>query len=166
MSSRRLEDLTPEMELLARRFIKECEAEDFDVLIYCTYRSPEEQAVEYCKGRNQDDIKGGIDKLISLGMDDMAKILGEAIPNKRARESTKAPPGLSCHQHGLAFDGCPMVNGRCLWDTKAKSSQRLWARYGLIAENCGLNWSGYWTSFREYPHCQMRGELMELIKPK
>jgi len=70
MSSRRLEDLTPEMELLARRFIKECEAEDFDVLIYCTYRSPEEQAVEYCKGRNQDDIKGGIDKLISLGMDD------------------------------------------------------------------------------------------------
>jgi len=61
-------------------------AAGLDVLIYCTYRSREEQDELYTHGRTAP---------------------GTIITNARG--------GQSAHNYGLAFDGAPMIAGKPMW---------------------------------------------------
>jgi peptidoglycan L-alanyl-D-glutamate endopeptidase CwlK len=65
---------------------------------------------------------------------------------------TNAKPGSSFHNYRCAFDWVPMVNGKPAWD-----DHKLFERCGKIAEQCGLEWAGRWTSFPELAHCQFTG---------
>ncbi|WP_248484122.1 M15 family metallopeptidase domain-containing protein [Tepidibacter aestuarii] len=49
--SRNLNDLHPYVKHLAEKFIGGCKGHGIEVLIYCTYRSIEEQNKLYAKGR-------------------------------------------------------------------------------------------------------------------
>jgi peptidoglycan L-alanyl-D-glutamate endopeptidase CwlK len=64
---------------------------------------------------------------------------------------TNAKPGQSAHNYGLAIDFVPMINGKPCWD----GSDPAWEKAGEIAESCGLEWAGRWTTFREEPHVQL-----------
>lgn len=57
------------------------------ILYYCSYRSNEQQAKEYAKGRT---APGPI--------------------------VTNAKPGQSMHNYGLALDFVPLVSGKAAWD--------------------------------------------------
>lgn len=87
MPTRDLQALDPELRILASRFLYDCEKQGIKVTIYCTFRTLEEQAVEYAKGRTT--------------------------PGKKV---TNAPPGYSWHNYGLAFDCVPVVNGKSVWN--------------------------------------------------
>lgn len=87
MSSRNLSDLLPHVEIKANAFINECRMAGIEPLIYCTYRSYEEQEAEYAKGRT---VKGSI--------------------------VTNARGGESWHNWNRAFDCVPMENGRAQWN--------------------------------------------------
>jgi peptidoglycan L-alanyl-D-glutamate endopeptidase CwlK len=89
MPTRDLLALDPELRILASRFLYDCEKQGIKVSIYCTYRSLEEQAVEYAKGRTA--------------------------PGKKV---TNARPGMSWHNYRLAFDCVPLVNGKAEWNDK------------------------------------------------
>jgi hypothetical protein len=85
--SRKLEDLHPYVRYLAEKFIEECKNQGIEVLIYCTYRSKEEQNKFYAKGRST-----------------AGKIV------------TNAKGGYSYHNYGLAFDCVPVIDYKAQWD--------------------------------------------------
>lgn len=65
---------------------------------------------------------------------------------------TKAKGGESFHNYRVAADYVPVVNGKALW-----GNDKLWAQTGAIAVECGLEWGGNWTSFKDMPHVQNTG---------
>ena len=90
MASRSLDDLHPIVKKKAEQFLEACEARGIDILIYCTYRSPEEQDELYAQGRT-----------------------------KSGRVVTNARGGDSFHNWRCAFDFVPLVAGKPAWDDKA-----------------------------------------------
>lgn len=75
---------------MAQEFLRICSVHGIDVLIYCTKRSLEEQALLYRQGRTT--------------------------PGKIV---TFAKPGESAHNFGMAFDCVPMLQGKPQWDPKS-----------------------------------------------
>lgn len=87
INSRKLEDLAPEVESLARAFIELCGKDGIDVLITSTFRDLESQAALYAQGRTT---------------------AGKIVTNAEA--------GHSYHNFRVAFDFVPLVNGKPQWD--------------------------------------------------
>jgi peptidoglycan LD-endopeptidase CwlK len=144
-----LGDLRPATRTKAEAFLRACDANPWlqrtgiDVIVTCTWRSNEEQAVLYAIGRT-----------------------------KPGRRVTNAKPGQSAHNDthegrpwSRAFDVVPLRAGKPVWGTQGdgidaddRDDQRddleIWQRVGAIGESVGLQWAGRWTSFREFPHFQ------------
>ena len=87
MASRSLDDLTPAAEAAAKLWLAACTAAGLDILVYCTYRSPEEQ-------------------------DQLYKI-GRSLPGKIV---TNARGGQSKHQSRTALDFVPLLAGKPHWN--------------------------------------------------
>lgn len=87
--SRSLDDLLPKVKAMAEAFIAACKKVGIDILVTCTYRSPETQAELYAQGRTKP---------------------GAIVTNAR--------PGESYHNYRLAFDVVPIVSGKCDWNSK------------------------------------------------
>ncbi len=126
-----------------------CTARNIDLLVTCTYRSPEEQAELYASGRV--DLRTKIEVMRCAGLAPMAELLEKVTPKPNLKKLTNAGPGESFHQLGEAFDVCPLVNGKPMWD----SSHPAWQVYGTAVRRSGLFWAGDWPRFREYPHAQL-----------
>ena len=90
MSSRKLIDLVQPVRDKAEAFVRECADAGIDVLIYCTYRSSEEQNELYKIGRT---------------------LPGKIITNARG--------GQSWHNFHAAFDFVPTINGKPQWGSKS-----------------------------------------------
>ena len=133
MASRKIEDLHPDLQPIAREFLRRCEAAGLNILVTCTYRSDEEQNALYAQGRT-----------------------------KKGPRVTNARAGQSAHNFTLngkpaarAFDIVPMIGGKCMWDAKHPH----WQVAGKIGMELGLNWYGRpGAPFKEFPHFQLRGK--------
>ncbi len=141
MASRSLLDLHPDLQPLATAFLERCAARGLDLIVTCTYRSNDEQAQLYAKGR------GAPGPIV-----------------------TRAKPGQSKHNATLdgkpaarAFDVVPLLNGKPIYEDPRDpdrdwSNDWGWKVVGQVAEEVGLDWYGRPGSpFREAPHLQMRG---------
>lgn len=123
MSSRSLDDLRPEVRPLVDAFLASCASAGLDALVTCTLRSNAEQAALYAQGRT--------------------------VPGKIV---TKALPGQSAHNYGLAIDIVPIVNGKADWDVE----HPIWPQLGQLGEAAGLEWAGAPDfPFHELAHFQM-----------
>ena len=87
MASRSLDDLLPAVKAKADEFCRLCREHGMEVLIYCTYRSDEEQNGLYAQGRSKP---------------------GKIVTNVRG--------GESWHNYRRAFDFVPLVAGKPAWD--------------------------------------------------
>jgi peptidoglycan L-alanyl-D-glutamate endopeptidase CwlK len=125
INSRSLTDLNPKVAAMCSEFINRCKAENIDVIITSTYRDKESQDALYAQGRTA--------------------------PGKKV---TNAKGGQSFHNWKVAFDFCPIVNGKAMWSDTA-----LFTKCGKIAESVGLEWAGRWKSFPESAHCQYTNGL-------
>jgi peptidoglycan L-alanyl-D-glutamate endopeptidase CwlK len=74
---------------------------------------------------------------------------------KPGRIVTKARPGSSWHNYGLAIDLGLFKNGIYLDERKPAEADKLYAEIGRIAEANGIEWAGTWKSFQETPHFQI-----------
>lgn len=90
ISSRSLDDLTPEMKAKALKHIEVCKNLGIQLLIYCTYRDNEAQAEVYAQGRT-----------------------------KPGKIITEAKPGESYHNYRIAYDCVPLINGKPEWNSSA-----------------------------------------------
>ena len=138
MSSRKLSDLSPYMQDRAILMLKWCKAANIDYLIYCTWRSPEEQAYLYRIGR---------------------ELPGKIVTNAKAGESKhnyEDVPGLPSSE---AWDGVPLINGKPLWSlyimdtTNRRVIHPIWEKVVKIGHGLGLK-SGmdFKGKLREAPH--------------
>lgn len=131
MPSRDLNDLHPELHERAERFVAECAEAGVNVLIYCTYRSDEEQEAEYAKGRTAP---------------------GPKVTNARAGESPHNATLADGTPAALAFDCCPLdLHGKPLWDTTAAA----WGVMAQVGEGLGLEWGGHFKTLTDFPHFQI-----------
>lgn len=149
MASRRIEDLHPKMQPLARAFQAEAERLGLDFIFTCTYRSGTEQNELYAQGRSKP---------------------GRIVTNARAGQS-KHNFEISGKPAALAFDIVPMRHGKAIWGTSGngiddnpadddKDDLELWQRLGAIGEKLGLNWYGRpGARFKEFPHFEWKGPL-------
>jgi peptidoglycan L-alanyl-D-glutamate endopeptidase CwlK len=154
MASRKIEDLVPELQEKAFKVIEECKKQGVDLLIYCTFRSFEEQAFLYKKTRSEEEVRIRYPYLKSLNLDFIIEILEKVkVPfvTIASRHVTYALPGQSWHNYGKAFDAVPIYNGKPLWRTNNVE----WQIYGKIATKNSLEWGGNWKRFCEYPHVQL-----------
>lgn len=154
MASRKLSDLKPEVERRAKRLLSLCIENELTILIYCTYRSVEEQARLYRQGHGISDIRWKASELEDeFGRPDLAELLMAVGPQKGPRV-TNAGPGQSLHNYGYALDAVPVVGGKPLWSTRTALGQELWGLYGQLAKDVGFEWAGDWPFFVEFPHIQ------------
>lgn len=125
INSRNLTDLNPKVAALCSKFINKCKEQNIDIIITSTYRDTESQNALYAQGRT--------------------------LPGKKV---TNARGGQSFHNWKVAFDFCPIVNGKPQWADAA-----LFTKCGEIAESVGLEWAGRWVIMKELAHCQFTGGL-------
>lgn len=130
MASRRLEDLRPDVMLLAERFLELCADAHIEVLITCTYRSAVEQDALYAQGRTAP---------------------GSIVTCAQGGQSNHNHVNDAGHPASQAFDVVVLDHGKCVWSI----SDPRWLRIGEIGESIGLIWAGRWTKFREYPHFEI-----------
>ncbi|MDP3729885.1 MAG: M15 family metallopeptidase [bacterium] len=115
-----LELLKPKVRELAEKLISECEKIGYKINITQSLRTIEEQDALYAQGRT-----------------------------KPGNIVTKAKGGYSLHNFGVAFDICPIVNGKAAWN-----DTELFKKIGAIGSRIGLEWGGTWASFEDLPHFQ------------
>ncbi|WP_079480559.1 peptidoglycan-binding protein [Halobacillus salinus] len=107
--------------------IRKAYEEDINVQISSGYRSDAEQQKLYNQGRNS---PGNI--------------------------VTRAKPGQSVHNYGLAVDYFLTT-----WDG-AKATWTVnndWRRVAEIGKSLGFSWGGDWTGFTDYPHLELTNGL-------
>lgn len=130
MSSRRLEDLHPDLLPLALQFIKDCKAAEIEILIYCTYRSAAEQNAEYAKGRTK---------------------AGKVVTFLKGGQS-KHNFTIDGQPASKAFDCAPVVNGVIDWSGEGPT----WEHMAAIGKNVGLIWGGDWV-MKDKCHWELKG---------
>lgn len=109
---------------------EECLREGLDILIYCGYRSNDEQNTLYRQGRETS---------------------GKIVTNARG--------GQSFHNYGRAIDFVPLKNGEANWgDTKAyKKAQEIGKKYNLRSLSWELphledgNYASWRNLFSDFP---------------
>lgn len=96
--------LKPDFKQRVIRWYEECLEEGLKILVYCGYRSDEDQEKLYKQGRS---------------------IEGKIVTNARA--------GQSFHNYGRAIDYVPVKNGETSWDDTASylKAQRIAKEFGL-----------------------------------
>lgn len=70
--------------------------------------------------------------------------IGRTTPGKKV---TNARGGYSWHNFALAADYAFVRGGKVTWDGP-------WDIFGQVAKECGLEWGGSWTKFKDRPHVQ------------
>lgn len=78
---------------------------------------------------------------------------------KPGRIVTKARPGSSWHNYGLAIDLGLFRGGKYLDEAHPPMAAKLYAVLGKIAAEQGIEWAGNWQSFPEGPHFQWTNGL-------
>ena len=120
-SARNLVGLHPKVQQVAKEFLGRCKKAGFCVRIIDGLRTYAQQAELYAKGRT--------------------------LPGKIV---TKAGPGQSMHNFGLAFDIGIFVDNKYL----PESAQ--YAAAGAIGKELGLTWGGDFQSIKDEPHFELR----------
>ena len=127
INSRRIEDLHPIVQKMAREHLVACTAAGIDLLITSTYRDHASQNALFAQGRTAP-----------------------------GRKVTNARGGQSFHNYRVAYDVVPLRNGKPVWGTTGADGE-LWQEVGRLGESVGLEWAGRWVRFREFPHFQFTG---------
>jgi peptidoglycan L-alanyl-D-glutamate endopeptidase CwlK len=140
MASRNIKDAHPELQ---RRYARLLEAfrdanPGRDLVLTCSYRSPDEQRALYARGR--------------------ALVAGKWVvqdPSQIVTYLSGEPGSRSLHNliPARAIDVAVLISGKVTWQEKE------YYPLGPLAERCGLEWGGYWHQFRDYPHLQLPKEV-------
>ena len=155
MASRKLRDLSISVASKAIQVLSGCADRQVELLIYCTYRTVEEQSRLYRNGRGILAIESKAKQLSDkYNRPDLGELLIRVGPQFGERIVTYAGPGQSMHNYRAAFDAVPVVDGKLQWSPDAVE----WQIYGNVCAEVGLEWAGTWSiKKREYPHAQVLG---------
>lgn len=124
---KRIETIHPDLRKELKEIYDDILERGVSVRFAQVYRTFEQQATLYAKGRTAPGAK-----------------------------VTNAKPGQSYHNYGLAVDIVLLLSdGKVSWDLKLDSdgdSMRDWDEVVYVFKSYGWKWGGDWTSFKDYPH--------------
>ena len=150
--ARSLDDLIPIVKEKALKMMELVEPLGFNILIYCTLRTLEEQAVLYRQSRSTKVIQDKIAKFKDRGFGYLANVIEKAGPCD-GPHVTNAAPGESWHNYAVAWDAVPIVGGKPVWNFE--DNKEAWLLYGECVRKVGMDWAGDWINFKEMPHAQL-----------
>jgi len=139
------EGLKPDFRERVIRWYEECKAEGLKLLVYCGYRSSEDQ-----------------DNLYKIGRGDGKKIV------------TNARGGQSFHNYARAIDFVPVKDGQTAWDDTATylKAQKIGKEFGLRALSWELphledsNYADWHELARTSPHNEPKTLSSPILEPK
>lgn len=107
------------------------------------------------------------EKIYAIGRTVMGKNPSKNLP--MGQIVTRAIPGHSYHNYGLAFDSCFVGDDPYLEKMSEKDRNYIWARFGeLVRNHGGLMWGGDFKTFKDIPHAEKRfglttSECLEIV---
>ncbi|WP_028583882.1 M15 family metallopeptidase [Desulfogranum mediterraneum] len=154
--SRELNDLSPEFRIQVEPLLESCQESGYPMRPFSTLRSPFEQARLWRQSRSSQQIERVIDELKDTHAPFLAHCL-ESVGPQNGRHVTNAIPGLSWHQWGEALDCFWLLEGDAEWSVRRKrAGQNGYLNYASRAQALGLTAGGLWSSFKDWPHIQLR----------
>lgn len=156
--SQDLNDLIPAFKAQVEQLLSECESSDYPMRQFFTLRTPFEQGKLWRQSRSKQQVEQKINELRTSGADFLAHCI-ESVGSQNGRHVTNAIPGLSWHQWGEAVDCFWLIDGNAEWSTRRKiNGVNGYTNYANIAKSLGLTAGGFWSSFKDWPHVQLRKE--------
>ncbi len=151
-----LNDLTPEFRVQVETLVQHARAAGAEMRPYFTIRDPFQQARLWRQSRSSEEIAHKVAELRAAQAPFLADCIMSVGP-QHGDPVTKAIPGLSWHQWGEAVDCFWVVNGGAEWSTAKKiAGVNGYHVYADAAAAAGLTPGGHWSSFKDWPHVQMR----------
>lgn len=151
-----LQPLVAEFRAKVEDLVANCRQHGGEMRPYCALRTPFEQAKLWRQSRALEEIRDKIASLKAAGADFLAHCI-ESVGPQNGGHVTNAPPGLSWHQWGEAVDCMWIVGGQAEWSTTKKvNGVNGYRLYAEEARKLGLSAGGLWTSFKDWPHVQLR----------
>jgi len=136
--------------------IERCNARGVEIRSTQGLRDPFEQAVLWRQSRSTAVVNAKIEEFTNNGAPFLAHCLSSVGP-QHGDHATNTPPGISWHQWGEAIDSVWIVDGHAEWSTeKLVEGVNGYKVYAEEAEAMALTAGGHWTSFKDWPHVQLR----------
>ena len=149
--------LIPEFKTKVLQLLEQCKSRE-GIRMYPNegLRDPFKQAKYWRQSRPSGEIQAKITELKKQGALFLAHCIDSVGP-QNGPHATDAIPGLSWHQWGEALDCFWLVDDKAEWSTtrlvKGKNGFHV---YASLASAAGLTAGGLWTSFKDWPHVQLR----------
>jgi peptidoglycan L-alanyl-D-glutamate endopeptidase CwlK len=155
----KLDDLDSKLRPAGQQLLELCADQGIVMRLNETVRNPIDQARLWRQSRTTEQIKAKVNALRTLGANFLADCI-ERVGPQHGEHVTNAPPGLSWHQWGEAFDCFWVVDGEAEWSSEVLvQGQNGYRVYARIAEKqLGLTAGGLWKTFKDWPHVQLREE--------
>jgi hypothetical protein len=148
--------LKPEFKTKVDELLQKCSAEGIIMRPNESLRDPFVQAKYWRQSRSGEEIKRKIADLTAQGAPFLAHCIDSVGP-QHGDPVTNSIPGLSWHQWGEALDCFWVVDGKAEWSTRRLvDGKNGYQVYATIADGMGLTAGGLWTSFKDWPHVQLR----------
>lgn len=147
--SSRIEDLAPDVQDMALALLQQCARQGLLLRVTQTYRTLEEQAALYAKGRTAPGEPCHHQGIL--------RAIGTCPTHPLGAAVTNAPPGYSWHNFRRAFDVAEQ--DKTPYDLGVpgpRDDDALWEKIGGIGESLGLIWGGRWK-FPDRPHFEHHG---------
>ena len=158
MSSRKIEDLAPKIQMLYYQFKAKMDLAKISFIVTCTARTVKEQVALYAQGRQP------LSEVNVLRAQALLPPITEA-ENKYKVTSTLKSKHLvdledanTTNDKAFAFDIALMKDGKATWDLKVNVNNNDVPDYmeaGKIGQSVGLIWGGSWKNFQDYPHFEI-----------
>lgn len=156
--SRDLDNLTPEFKSAVEQLLILCHQSGYTMRQFFTLRTPFEQGKLWRQSRSIHEVEQKIAELNNNNAEFLAHCIHSVGP-QNGRHVTNAIPGFSWHQWGEAVDCFWLLDGGAEWSTRKKiGGVNGYINYAEKAKSLGLTAGGFWSSFKDWPHVQMRKE--------
>ena len=144
----KIDELRPKTKELCKLLMQKCKENGFDIETIETKRSMEIQSAYYAQGRESLLVVNSLRKKAGLN---------PITEKENENKITNAKAGTSAHNYGLAFDVCPVVNGKLAWNRLD-----LFKKIGELSrtiniDGYSLEWGGDFKSIKDSPHFQLKG---------
>ena len=156
--SRDLNDLIPEFKDKVLQLLQNCDQSGYKMRQFYTIRTPFEQGILWRQSRSRKQIDEKVIELRNNNADFLAFCI-ESVGPQYGRHVTNAIPGFSWHQWGEAVDCFWLVGDDAVWSARKKANGKNgYVNYGEMAKTMDLTAGGFWSSFKDWPHVQLRKE--------
>jgi len=148
--------LVPEFKEKVIQLLERCDNAGITMQPTETVRHPVRQAKLWRQSRATSVIQEKIADLRAGEADFLAQCIIDA-GRQNGDHVTNSIPGLSWHQWGESVDCVWIVNGDEEWSvTRKVNGQNGYHVYATLAKELGLTPGGFWISFKDWPHVQLR----------